>query len=251
MSKKSLKNPAYLCVCPQEVATEETLYLSDGELCQKAQKGCTFSKNLLWARYQNFIRRVVYRRNHHYHLPENEMGDVLQEAYFAFHETVQRFDPEGHSRGKPASFKTFLGVVVVRQFMNYHRHWRCYRKHIAANLAVELLPCLAIGAEEDPAFPLGALHGCPELASRWKTMLLTEFSCDRLAEVLGGLKQKEICLIETWLHCGRDKEVARILDISAPAAKLRRERLFRRIKQLMVRNDTFLDDDVNNNNKSP
>jgi FixJ family two-component response regulator len=45
------------------------------------------------------------------------------------------------------------------------------------------------------------------------------------------LKTKERNLLEIWLQLGRDKEVARVLGISPAAAKLRRERLFRRIRK--------------------
>jgi hypothetical protein len=54
---------------------------------------------------------------------------------------------------------------------------------------------------------------------------------DNLAGALGKLKPKEKHLLEIWLQYGRDKQVAQVLGISPAAAKLRRERLFYRIRQ--------------------
>ena len=66
--------------------------------------------------------------------------------------------------------------------------------------------------------------------------LLVEPSSDRLDGIFKQLKPKEKHLLEVWLYYGRDKEVAQVLGISPVAAKLRRERLFYRIRQKIAKN---------------
>lgn len=70
----------------------------------------------------------------------------------------------------------------------------------------------------------------------WQAMLLGEPFSDHLAGILKQLKPREKHLLEVWLQYGRDKDVAQILGISPVAAKLRRERIFVRIRQRLVEN---------------
>ena len=51
-----------------------------------------------------------------------------------------------------------------------------------------------------------------------------------LAAILHTLKPKEQKLLEAWFNCGCDKGIAQALETTPTAAKLRRERLVRRIK---------------------
>lgn len=210
---------------------KDLVHLSDDELCQRSRKGCVSSRNLLWHRYQDFVLRIICRRTHQYRLPSHEIADARQELYFAFHQAVQRYDPQAYSRGKPASFKTFLGVIVVRLLLNYCRRWRRYNKRIILNLTNELSASFVVdnAAASADAFLPKVMSDIPN--SDLRTVIITEFSSDHLATVLSRLKLKETHLLETWLQHGRDKEVAKVLGISTVAAKLRRERLFQRIKQ--------------------
>jgi len=225
-----------------------TCQFSDQELCQKTRAGCARARNLLWQRHQDFVQRVIGKRNQQKHLPWDEMTDALQEAYFAFHEAVQRFDPSGHSNGKPASFKTFLGVIVARHFSNYCRHWQRYHKRMACPHPNDFAPALSISPEEAWPFWLEFAEGNNSASKNGETNLLRHFSSNRLTEALDRLKPKEMRLLEIWLQYGRDKEVARALAISTTAAKLRRERLFHRLKQNFFKNDTFFAAAVNNDN---
>ncbi|MCI0560259.1 MAG: hypothetical protein MN733_17370, partial [Nitrososphaera sp.] len=68
----------------------------------------------------------------------------------------------------------------------------------------------------------------------WQGFLTSNISSNSLAGALQRLKPKERHLLEVWLECGRDKDVAQVLGISPTAAKLRRERLFRRIRRSVI-----------------
>jgi DNA-directed RNA polymerase specialized sigma24 family protein len=150
-----------------------------------------------------------------------------------FYKAAQQYDLECHSNGKPASFKTFLGIVIARAFSNYCRQRRRYCKRFAQGIDDEASPAFIASPEEIRHFSPRASggNGYSHSPTEWREMLRNELSSDRLAEVLSRLKPKEIALLALWLQCGRDKEVAAALRISTAAAKQRRERLFRRIKQ--------------------
>lgn len=218
---------------PLDVHAKKLTELSDEVLCRHAQQGCTTSRDLLWQRYHGFIQRVANKKNQRWYLPPGEINDALQELYFAFHETVQRFDPENHSNGKPASFKTFLGLVVACSFSKYCARWRRYHQRVIRNLDDETSGRFAVEAEENwhsSPYPTDG-SGCS--SKDWKWILLSELSSDGLADALRRLKSQEVCLLELWLQYGCDKEVAQALGISPSAAKLRRERLFHRIREMI------------------
>jgi len=201
----------------------ELVQLSDEELCKNAQRGCMASKNLLWQRYGSYIQKIAQTENRRHHLPQHEMVDVLQELYFAFHTSILRYDPENHRPGKPASFKTFLHVVIAHQFSNYCTLWRIYHKRLRLegnDTACEVL----VNTLEANACSSGQEEG----------IFSNELFPDDLAGALSKLKPKEKHLLEVWLQYGRDKQVAQVLGISPAAAKLRRERLFHRIRQSMA-----------------
>lgn len=214
-----------------DLHSQELVKFSDEELCHNARQGCAASRNLLWKRYVDFIRIVVHKENKHQHLPPHEITDALQELYFAFNIAVRRYNPENHCHGKLASFKTFLKIVVAHAFSNYCTLWRIYQKHIALDSDDEAPSRPIAGAEEAGYFSFYQMDGNGHTSFDWQAMLLGEPSSDSLAVVLKRLKPKEKHLLEVWLQYGRDKEVAKILGISPVAAKLRRERLFCRIRQ--------------------
>jgi DNA-directed RNA polymerase specialized sigma subunit len=205
--------------------------LSNEDLCKNAQQGCRASSDLLWHRLIDFIQLIVYRENKRQHLPQNEIADALQELYFAFHTTVQRYDPANHCDRKPASFKTFLGIVVAHEFAKYCTLWRIYHKRVAVHLDGLRSQCPNLSADESLEFSDGGKNGNDSLTLNREGILFSEISSDRLADTLCHLKLKEKKLLEIWLQYDRDKEVAQVLGISPAAAKLRRERLFSRIKQ--------------------
>ncbi len=208
--------------------------LSNEELCQNARRGCALSKNLLWQRCQELIRRVAYKKIFRHGLPAHEMADALQELYFAFHEALLQYDPQRHSTSKPASFKTFLGAVVGHSFANYCSRWRKYHRRMSFNLDNKSSHGFTVEAEKswhDTLYP-GDRNGCCHEAL--EMILLNEISSDRLAAALHALKPKARAFLDLWLRCGRDKEVAETLGISPAAAKLRRERLFRRIRKMIL-----------------
>ena len=209
-----------------DLHSQELVKLSDEELCRNAQQGCVASRNLLWRRYHDFVQKVLYRQNQHYRLPAHEIADALQELYFAFHNTVQRYDPANHGHGKSASFKTFLGLIAVHLFSNYCTQWRRYHRRV-------VLHCFE--ASEDFCLSRDDVHTFAEkndsLSANWTSVRWDDFFSDQLAEAVCRLKPKEKHLLEAWLHYGRDKDVAQVLGISPAAAKLRRERLFHRIRE--------------------
>lgn len=224
---------------PLDAHAKELSELSDEVLCRHAQRGCTASRDLLWQRYHGFIQRVANKKNQRWYLPQGEIADALQELYFAFQETVQRFDPENHSNGKPASFKTFLGVVVACSFSKYCARWRRYHQRVIIDLEGEAPQTGNVVAEEKAPFSLFPADENGNSSAHWNIILLNEISSDRLAGALHKLKSKERELLEIWLRCDRDKEVAQVMGISVAAAKQRRERLFRRLRQKVKKNDTF------------
>jgi RNA polymerase sigma factor (sigma-70 family) len=213
---------------PPNAPPVELVECSDEDLCRNAQRGCLASRDLLWRRYRDFVQKVLHKQNRRHHLPSHEITDALQELYFAFHTTVQRYQPD--CSGRPsASFKTFLGLIVEHLFSNYCAQWRRYHRRVVLcgddetsgdfHSARNGRPCL-LTFEEKNAGP--SVNG---------TSLWWDNFSGRLAEVLCRLKPKEKQLLEAWLNYGRDKEVAQALGISNAAAKLRRERLFRRIRK--------------------
>ncbi len=233
----------FLAGIPQEISERQPkppdAYLiklvecSDEDLCRNAQRGCLASRDLLWLRYREFVRTVLYKQNQRHHLPPQEIADALQELYFAFHATVRRYDPASHCHDKPASFKTFLRIVITHQFSNYCTQWRIYHKHMVLDFEGEVSESFIV--ETEPAWRFSHDHtgGNDHSSFNWQGFLLNELSSDRLASVLDKLKPEEKYLLEAWLQYGRDKEVAKVLGISPVAAKLRRERLFRRIRSII------------------
>jgi RNA polymerase sigma factor (sigma-70 family) len=222
------------CPSQQPESKAGLIALSNEELCQNAQRGCARSKALLWQRCQEFVRGVAYNKNFHHGLPSREMADAVQELYFAFHEALQQYDPQHHSNHKPASFKTFLGTVVAHAFSEYCRRRRKYYRRTSFELEALPVCCFIVEPEEsrrEALYPVDR-NGCCDEA--WDMILLNEISSDRLATALRELKPKARAFLELWLHCGRDKEVAYVLGISPAAAKLRRERLFRRIRKAIL-----------------
>jgi DNA-directed RNA polymerase specialized sigma subunit len=209
--------------------------LSDEDLCKNAQSGCVASKDLLWHRHIDFIESIVYRENKHQHLPQHEIADALQELYFAFHTTLQRYDPANHCHGKPASFKTFLRVIIAHEFSKYCTLHRIYHKHIVVHFDERAVHFFRLEAKEAWHYSDEDKNGNGDLKIDREGILFSEISSDCLADTLCRLKSKEKKLIEIWLHYGRDKTVAKILGISPNAAKLRRERLFCRIRQNVIR----------------
>jgi len=202
--------------------SEELGELSDKELCRKAQRGCVVSRDLLWYRYGDYIQRIVHKRNKCQHLLQCEIADALQELFFAFHKAVLRYDPENHyNNGKSACFKTFLGMAIARKFSNYCALWRIYHKRVV----------LEFGDEASWNFPVDAMDGNGYSSTGFEKILSHELSSDGFVDALSKLKPKERQLLEVWLECERDKDVAQVLGISSAAAKLRRERLFRRLRQ--------------------
>jgi DNA-directed RNA polymerase specialized sigma24 family protein len=134
-------------------------------------------------------------------------------------------------QGCASSRKTFLGVIVARAFSKYCRQWRRYHNRVVLDPDGEATQSITVEADElwrTALYPRDR-NGCS--SEGWKGLLFAGLSSDRLAEVLRKLKPQESHLLEIWLHFGRDKKVAEVLGISVSAAKLRRERLFRRIKQ--------------------
>ena len=218
------------------IQPQEPVKLSDEELCRNARQGCVASEVLLWKKYINFIRIIVHQKNKHCHLPPSEVIDALQELYFAFHIAVQRYDPQNHNGGKPASFKTFLKIVIANAFSTYCNRWRTYHKHITINFDAEALPPASTEMEEVEHSSFYRTDENGQSSFDWQVMLLSESSSDRLAGILKKLKPKEKHLLEIWLQYGRDKDVAQILGISPVAAKLRRERIFVRIRQRLAGN---------------
>ena len=208
-------------------------FISDEVLCENAQRGCEASAYLLWQRYQDFVRKVIYRENQRHRLPPGELPDALQDAYFAFHAAVQRYD---RFRESTASFKTFLSVAAAHRFSNYCSLWRIYHLHLASGLEGNEFPNGSAEAEEAATCSWPRFEEQNFSDMNWKNFLATVLSSDHLADVLHRLRQKEKRLIATWLQYGHDREVARIFGISPPAAKLRRERLFRRIRRSMSKN---------------
>ncbi|MGH7594846.1 MAG: RNA polymerase sigma factor [bacterium] len=231
-------SPNFLLGIPQEISEQQSMPpgiyaiklvdCSDEVLCRNAQRGCLASRDLLWHRYYDFVQKILHKQNQRHHLPSHEIADALQELYFAFHTTVQRYQPD-YSRRPSASFKTFLGLIVGHLFSNYCAQWRRYHRRVVFRCEDETSgdfhstrngrPCLLTCEEK---------NGGPSING---TSLWWDNFSGRLAEVLCRLKPKEKQLLEAWLNCGRDKEVAQVLEISPAAAKLRRERLFRRIRK--------------------
>jgi DNA-directed RNA polymerase specialized sigma24 family protein len=221
-SSKAVNSSRSLSTVPAETRIHLS-GLSDEDLCRRAQHGCNISKEFLWDRCQGYIQKLVKNENRRRHLAWYEMDDVLQELYFAFHKAVQRYDPEGHCEGKPATFKTFLRVVVIRSFSNYCSLSRIYHKHVVLDFDVNLCwSCLAEGKHTD--------NRESSLAD-WLELLLNEFSSRGLVAAVRKLKGKEKCFLALWLQCDLDNQVARVLGISPAAAKLRRERIFHHIRQ--------------------
>lgn len=205
--------------------------LPDEDLCKNVQKGCITSKNLLWRRYADFIKIAMLRENKRQHLPQRELNDAVQNLYFAFHIAVQRYNSEHHCHGKPASFKTFLNIVVTHEFAKYCAGRRIYQKYVLTNCDDQVWRNFIGETEETWPFAFDQAVIDDGSSMHWKNLLLNEFSSDGLAETLRQLKPKDRLLLQTWLHYGRDKEVAAKLGISPVAAKLRRERLFQRIRK--------------------
>ncbi len=210
---------------PAQVSQDE---LSDETLCQNVHRGCTSSKHLLWRRYADFINIAMRRENKRQHLPAYELADALQNLYFAFHLAVQRFDPVHRSRGKAATFKTFLNIVIAHEFAKYCERRRNYQKHV---VTVQTWQNFLAEAEETWRFSFEQVDSDECAPLQWTDLLLNEFSSERLVAALRRLKSKDRILLEAWLYYGRDKEVAAELGISPTAAKLRRERLFQRIRK--------------------
>ena len=208
--------------------------LSDENLCQNVQKGCLASKNLLWRRYIDFIQIAMLRENKRWHLPPYELNDAQQHLYFAFHIAVQRYDPEQHCHGKLASFKTFLNIVVTHEFAKYCACRRTYQKHMVTNCDDQVWQNFIVETEEPRQFSFEQAGSDGDSLRTWKEMLVCRFSSDGLADALCRLKPKDRLLLVTWLRYGRDKEVAKFLGISPAAAKLRRERLFHRIRKTLA-----------------
>lgn len=231
IARTLIQSPNFLEVIPKEnlglnkkppdTHPQKLIARSDDELCRNAQQGCAVSREMLWDRYRDYILRMVHKENKRQYLPRHETADALQELYFAFHRTVQRYDPKSHCKGKLASFKTFLRIVIAHRFSNYCTLWRIYHRRIA----------LDFDDETSRSFTVGTMHEKGYSAAECEGLLPSEPSSDRLVDALRRLKPKERDLLEIWLQFGRDKEVAQILGISPAAAKLRRERLFRRIKK--------------------
>lgn len=204
--------------------------LSDEDLCRNAQNGCSTSREFLWFRYHTFIQRIVRIENQHQHLPYCEMDDVLQELYFAFHKAVDRYDVNGNCYRKPTSFKTFLGVVVRHKFSNCCALSRIYHKHVLLNFDVNILQTCDTVLLENFKLSSSSANRKGGLPADWAKRLMNEFSSSSLTGAVKKLKLKEKRLLAIWLKCDIDKEVAQVLGISASAAKLRRERLFCRIR---------------------
>jgi len=225
---------------PAERSADVLSALSDEDLCRNAQKGCSTSREFLWFRYHTFIQWTVRIENKHQHLPHCEMDDVLQELYFAFHKAVDRYNPDDYER--PSSFKTFLAVVVKHKFSNCCALSRIYHKHVLLNFDVNVL-------QSHNKLPLESLRLCTSNANEslpldWQKRLLNEFSSSSLIGAVKKLKPKEKQLLAIWLNCDIDKDVAQQLGISPTAAKLRRERLFGRIRhnvfQKMIQSGSIL-----------
>jgi DNA-directed RNA polymerase specialized sigma24 family protein len=224
--KRSGTNKLLLCD-----SSWEFIKISDEELCRNAQQGCAASRDILWHRFREYIQRIVHKENKRHYLPEQEIADALQELYFAFYEAVQQYHPESHCKEKPTSFKTFLGIVVAHSFSEYCGRWRKYHRRVALGLDGKAPQSFTMEAEDSWHISLYPTDRSGCSSADWKVILLSKLSSDGLAEALRRLKPKERELLEVWLQYGRDKDVAQIMGISPAAARLRRERLFRRIKQ--------------------
>jgi DNA-directed RNA polymerase specialized sigma subunit len=204
--------------------------LCDEDLCRNAQDGCHISRDLLWEKYCHYVKKVALNENQRQHLPRYEMDDVLQELYFAFYKAVQRYDPVSHCNGKPATFKTFLRLVVIHKFSNYCALSRNYRKHAVLNFDADL----SLQTNREYFSTPNCVDNNERSALHWLELLLKEFSCRSVVAQLQKLKPKEKGLLALWLQCDFDKEVAKILEISSAAAKLRRERLIVRIRKNVI-----------------
>ena len=216
---------------PPAAHPNEFVILSDETLCRHAQQGCAISRDLLWRRHCDFIRSILYRENARQQLPVHEIADALQESYFAFHLTMQQYNPLNQGHGKPASFKTFLALIVMQRFSNYCKQWRRYRHHNVGQNNNDSKDAVESEAEQARSFALYLEEENNGAATDEKAVLERKLIPEELAAAFCQLKPKEKHLLEVWLQHGRDKAVAEVMGISPAAAKLRRERLFRRIRE--------------------
>lgn len=226
--QNTLQNKKRMPECWRGDNSQKLVGLSDEELCRHAQKGCTKSHDLLWQRYHDFVKQVIRRESFKRQLPPAETADALQELYFAFREAIRHYAPENYYPERPASFKTLLNLILVRRFSNYCTCWRNYRKRIALGVREESLQYVVANTETPP---YNNINGNEYSLMNLQKILHGELCSEGLVEAMLQLKPKEKFLLELWLEHGRDKKVAEVLGISVAAAKLRRTRLFRRLKK--------------------
>lgn len=212
----------------------ESIHPDDELLCAWARQGCRRSRHLLWERHRRNVACVVHVTNRRHFLPAWEMEDAMQQAYLAFHHAVDRYDPMRSSGAGRASFRTFLGIVVANEFSKYCARQRTRRRH---ETAVDGdLDTMVTGADAAARRLSGMRPGSiPSDDLDWHSFLTFSIASEPLATALSTLNRRERELIELWLTWGRDRDVGRLLAISPTAARLRRERLFRRIGERVGR----------------
>ncbi|WP_370326975.1 sigma-70 family RNA polymerase sigma factor [Euzebya sp.] len=161
----------------------------DEELVVRARRGDGVALDALLVRY----RPVVRARARRYHLAGADRDDVVQEGMVGLYKAIRDFAPDGVD-GRPASFRTFAELCVVRQILTAVRA-ATRDKHLLLNAAVPLHPDLPLPADRpgsgDPAEDL-IRRAEAEVVGRVVRQLLSDLEVAVLAGLADGHRYAEI-----------------------------------------------------------
>jgi RNA polymerase sigma-70 factor (ECF subfamily) len=191
---------------------DEHAHSSDDAVIELIRQGQTHAFEILLARYEDFVFRMVRR-----HVPPADVEDTAQEAFIRAYRSLPAF----HGRGN--SFRAWLAAVVVRTCCDYWRRAYRSRETPVSRLTPEHERWLASALAESSQESLEA-RGAAEEARE-----ILEIALKRLPA------EDRMVLELVYLEGASGQEAAALLGWSATKVKVRCFRARRKLEAFLLK----------------
>lgn len=161
---------------------------------------------------RQFARKVAFKTK----LQGEDVKGVEQEALLRVLLALPSYNPDR------APFRTFAKTIVHHAVCNFARQQRLFAQYFVISLD-DLIEREEWSLLKEEVFAPTAFEE-EELERD-----------ERIWDILSHLKPKEKQFLLVWLECGTDKATGEVLGISPTAAKLRRRRLFAKLRRLATK----------------
>lgn len=162
---------------------------------------------------RQFARKVAFKAK----LQGEDVKDAEQEALLRVLLALPSYNPDR------APFRTFAKTIVHNAVCNFARQQRLFAQYFVISLD-DLIEGEEWSLLKEEVFAPTAFEEEEEFERD-----------ERIWDILSHLKPKEKQFLLVWLECGTDKATGEVLGVSPTAAKLRRRRLFAKLRRLATK----------------